>query len=138
MTQFSLLPRIALLAGFALAMVQATGAMAQSVVSGSSFPSSTSFNSDTGYTPPPVVKMPDPPRVVIGTPQRNIPMPDMRAPVNPVAQTALAAQPRRVVLNRLENRLTTEAPRATANAVSAPQNRAASGRQLLESAQPIL
>src|SRR5690349_21750026 len=103
MTQRSILPRIALLAGLVLAL-QAGVAQAQS--SFPSVPPSTPSFTPPSYTPPPVVKTEPPPQ--IGTPTRNMPMPDIKAPVNPVAAQANLAQPRRAVLNRLENRLTTE------------------------------
>lgn len=133
MTQRSILPRIALLAGFALAAFQAGEAMAQSVT-GSSLPSTTYYSTPT-FTPP-VVKNEPPPQV--GVPSRNMPMPDVRAPVNPVAAQVNVTQPRRAVLNRLENRLTTEPSLALGNTVAKSPNAAPPARQLLESAQPIL
>lgn len=130
MIQRSLFPRIALLAGLALVAFQAGEAMAQS-----SFPSS-GFVTPSHTPPPVVVKQPDPPQV--GVPARNMPMPDIKAPVNPVAAQANLALPRRAVLNRLENRLTTEPSAALGNTVAKSPNSAQPARLLLESAQPIL
>ena len=123
-----------LLAAAAFGLVlQAGAAQAQSTTS--SFPSATF--TPPSYTPPPTVKTETPPQ--IGTPQRNMPMPEIvKAPVIPGAQVTTAAQPRRAALNRLENRLTTEQARPVANTSANTQDRAAAGRQLLESAQPIL
>lgn len=124
-----------LLAAAAFGLVlQAGAAQAQGSTSG---PSTPFYGSDFGYTPPPVVKPPEPPRV--GTPQRNMPMPEVvRAPNIPGSQVSTVAQPRRVPLNRLENRLTTEQVRATGNAAANLQNRPTGGSQLLETAKPIL
>ena len=134
MIQRSLFPRIALLAALALVSFQANDAMAQG--SGSSFPSTTF--TPPSFTPPVVVKQPDPRQV--GIPARNMPdrLPEMRIPVNPVAAQANLALPRRAVLNRLENRLTTEPSAALGNTVAKSPNSAQPARQLLESAQPIL
>ena len=132
MTQRSILPRLALLAGLALVAFQPGGAQAQSTFS--SGPAS-------DFTPtftPPVVRPPETPRTAVGTPQRNIPMPDFKVPVNPVATQTGFTQPRRAVLNRLENRLTTEPASALGNTVAKSPNSPQPARLLLESAQPIL
>jgi len=55
-----------------------------------------------------------------------------------VAAQANLALPRRAVLNRLENRLTTEPSAALGNTVAKSPNSAQPARLLLESAQPIL
>jgi hypothetical protein len=55
-----------------------------------------------------------------------------------VAAQVNATQPRRAVLNRLENRLTTEPASALGNTVAKSPNSPQPARLLLESAQPIL
>jgi len=119
-----------LLAAAAFGLVLQAGAVqAQSTIP--------SYSSDFGYTPPPVVKPPEPPRV--GTPQRNMPMPEVgKAPVLPGAQVSSAAQPRRAILNKLENRLTTGPAMTVENTRGKTQSASPAARQLLESAQPIL
>lgn len=136
MTQRSMFLCAALIAGFALAVLPAGLAAAQSVTPGFSGSPAPEFTPT--YTPP-VVKIPETPRVV-GVPARNMPdrLPEMRAPVNPVAAQVNAAQPRRAVLNRLENRLTTEPVSALGNTVAKSPNSPMPARALLESAQPIL
>lgn len=122
-----------LLAAAAIGLVtQAGDALAQSSIP--SFTPSPEFT----YTPPPVItRPPETPRVV-GTPTRNMPMPDVKVPVNPVAAQVNPTQPRRAVLNRLENRLTTEPLSASGNTVAKSPNATQPARLLLESAQPIL
>ncbi len=133
MTQRLILPRIALLAGLALVAFQAGVAQAQSTT----FPSGPTSDFTPTYTPPVITRQPETPRAV-GTPSRNMPMPDFRMPVNPVAAQVNATQPRRAVLNRLENRLTTEPASAPGNTVAKSPNSTQPARLLLESAQPIL
>ena len=135
MNQFSTLLRAALIAGFALAIVQAAPAVAQSTFSSVPTPEFTPT-----YTPPPVVtRQPETPRVV-GTPMRNIPdrLQEIRAPVNPNAAVNQATLPRRAVLNRLENRLATSAIPAGGNGSGKASATTPAARQILESAQPIL
>jgi hypothetical protein len=136
MTQRSILPRIALLAGLALVAFQPGAAQAQSTFP--SVPPTSDFTPT--YTPPPppvITRQPETPRVV-GTPTRNMPMPDFKVPVNPVAAQVNPTQPRRAALNRLENRLTTEPASALGNTVAKSPNSPPPARLLLESAQPIL
>ena len=138
MTQPSLLPRIALLAGLALAAFQANQAVAQSVTS-PSVPGATYYSTPTFRPPVVTTRQPDPtPQVAV--PSRNMPdrLLEMRAPVNPVAAQVNVTQQRRAVLNRLENRLTTEPASAPGNTLAKSPNSTQSARQLLESAQPIL
>ena len=132
MIQFSTFLRAAFVAGVALVAFQPGGAQAQSTFS--SGPTS-------DFTPtftPPVVRPPETPRTAVSTPQRNIPMPDFKVPVNPVATQTGFTQPRRAVLNRLENRLTTEPASVAGNKGTKSPNSSQSARALLESAQPIL